>query len=293
MRFDSYHPAINLIYFAMVFGFTIAISHPVFVMIAFLSSFIYSVKLNGKKQVVLNVSLIPLILLYTAWYSYYNHFGITNLYSNFIDNKITLEAVTYGFIISVKVATIVMLCSCLFSIFTTDKVVYLFGKVSPKLSLYLSIVLRFVPRIKNQSKRINTGRKGIGRGALQGNLIERVINLFKRISITITWALESLIESATSMKSRGYILKGRTAFSIYRFDNRDRVFVISIFAIFIVVMMAVMLGQTYVMFDPSIVISRFTTISIAFYLAYALLFLLPMILQVIGEIKFKRLQSRI
>lgn len=293
MRFDSYHPAINLIYFAMVFGFTIAISHPVFVMIAFLSSFIYSVKLNGKKQVVLNVSLIPLILLYTAWYSYYNHFGITNLYSNFIDNKITLEAVTYGFIISVKVATIVMLCSCLFSIFTTDKVVYLFGKVSPKLSLYLSIVLRFVPRIKNQSKRINTGRKGIGRGALQGNLIERVINLFKRISITITWALESLIESATSMKSRGYILKGRTAFSIYRFDNRDRVFVLSIFAIFIVVMMAVMLGQTYVMFDPSIVISRFTTISIAFYLAYALLFLLPMILQVIGEIKFKRLRSRI
>ena len=293
MRFDSYHPAINLIYFAMVFGFTIAISHPVFVMIAFLSSFIYSVKLNGKKQVVLNVSLIPLILLYTAWYSYYNHFGITNLYNNFIDNKITLEAVTYGFIISVKVAAIVMLCSCLFSIFTTDKVVYLFGKVSPKLSLYLSIVLRFVPRIKNQSKRINTGRKGIGRGALQGNLIERVINLFKRISITITWALESLIESATSMKSRGYILKGRTAFSIYRFDNRDRGFVLSIFAIFIVVMMAVMLGQTYVMFDPSIVISRFTTISIAFYLAYALLFLLPMILQVIGEIKFKRLQSRI
>ena len=38
----------------------------------------------------------------------------------------------------------------------------------------------------------------------------------------ITWALENAIETADSMKSRGYGLKGRTAFSIYRFDERDK-----------------------------------------------------------------------
>ena len=42
------------------------------------------------------------------------------------------------------------------------------------------------------------------------------------LSIMITWALENAIETADSMKSRGYGLPGRTAFSIYRFDSRDR-----------------------------------------------------------------------
>ena len=45
--------------------------------------------------------------------------------------------------------------SCIFFVFTTDKVVYLFGKVSPRLSLFLAIGLRMVPRIQKEAKRIN------------------------------------------------------------------------------------------------------------------------------------------
>ncbi len=114
MRFDSYHPTINLIYFVAVIFFTVAFNHPVFVMIAYLSAFAYSIKLNGKKQVVFNAVLIPLVFAYTAWYAYYNHFGITNLYSNFIDNKITLESLLYGLQLSITVATLLMIFSCLF-----------------------------------------------------------------------------------------------------------------------------------------------------------------------------------
>lgn len=38
----------------------------------------------------------------------------------------------------------------------------------------------------------------------------------------VTWALENAIETADSMKSRGYGLRGRTAFSIYRMEDRDK-----------------------------------------------------------------------
>ena len=38
----------------------------------------------------------------------------------------------------------------------------------------------------------------------------------------VTWALENAVETADSMKARGYGLKGRTAFSIYRMEERDR-----------------------------------------------------------------------
>lgn len=293
MRFDSYHPTINLIYFAAVIFFTLVFNHPVFVMIAYISAFAYSIKLNGKKQVVFNVVLIPLIFAYTAWYAYYNHFGITNLYSNFIDNKITLESLLYGLQLSITVATVLMILSCLFAIFSTDKIIYLFGRISPKFSLFISILLRTVPRVKLQAKRINTSQKGIGRGLHQRRFPLFIIDFFRLVSITITWTLENFVESAASMKSRGYSLRGRTAFSIYRFDNRDRSFVVSIFLFMTIVAMGYAFNQTNIYYDPEIIMNKITPLSGVFYIAYAVLFLLPMILQIVGEYRFKRLRREI
>ena len=67
MRFDSYHPVINLIYFAAAIVCTIWFHHPVFLGISYVCAFVYSVKLNGKRAVIFNLCLIPLIFLYAAW----------------------------------------------------------------------------------------------------------------------------------------------------------------------------------------------------------------------------------
>lgn len=45
----------------------------------------------------------------------------------------------------------------------------------------------------------------------------------------ITWMISALALESDSMRSRSSLLRGRTAFSIYRFDNRDRAFVIALF----------------------------------------------------------------
>ena len=54
------------------------------------------------------------------------------------------------------------------------------------------------------------------------------------------------------MKSRGSALRGRTAFSIYRFDNRDRAFVIALFSGIILTGMGAILGATEMFYDPVI-----------------------------------------
>ena len=127
MRFDSYHPVINLIYFAAAIVCTIWFHHPVFLGISYVCAFVYSVKLNGKRAVIFNLCLIPLIFLYAAWYSYYNHFGVTNLRQNFIGNQITLESVVYGIVRGTTVAAVIMFFSCVFAVVSSDKVVYLSG----------------------------------------------------------------------------------------------------------------------------------------------------------------------
>ena len=101
MRFDSYHPVINLIYFVSAIAFTIWFHHPVFLVISYVSAFLYSVKLNGKKALIFNLCLIPLAVLFALYYASYHHFGITNLRKNFIGNEITLESLVYGLMLGV------------------------------------------------------------------------------------------------------------------------------------------------------------------------------------------------
>ncbi len=292
MKFDSYHPMINLIYFVAAIGCAICFRQPVFLGISFVCGFLYSTKLGGVKMLLLNAVFTLLGICYAGWYSYYNHFGVTELSVNFIGNQITMEAVVCGLVNGLIAANVLMWFCCIFMLITADKIVYLFGRVSPKLSLFLSILLRTVPRVKARAIRIEISREGIGRGIRQGCLWSRFLHLISLISILITWTLEDFVESAVSMRSRGYSLKGRTAFSIYRFDNRDRGLVIAFFWCITLVMMAVLFNQTSMCFDPVIIMNPITTWSYLFYIGYAVFLLLPMALQIVGEYHFRRLTEK-
>lgn len=293
MRFDSYHPALNFIYFTSVITFAVWFNHPVFTAISYISAFAYSVKLNGRRGLIFDLCLVPLAVLYAGFYAYYNHFGVTPLRQNFIGNSITVEALSYGLMLGVTIVSVIMWMSCVFAVVSSDKIVYLFGKVSPKLSLFLSIILRSVPRIKERARKINVAQRGVGRGISDGSVFARLINMIRLISMLITWTLENFVESAKSMKCRGYSLKGRTAFSIYRFDNRDRGLVLGIFACLTFTAMAVIFDQTFIYYDPELIMNRVTFMSVIFYIAYAVLLLLPMALQIIGEWKFSRLKKTV
>lgn len=287
MKFDSYHPTINLIFFVAVITASIYFNQPVFLAISYLTSFSYSVKLNGIRALVFNIILIPLAALFTLYYASYTHFGVTNLAANFIGNEITLESLVFGATLGIRMAAVLMWFSCVHAIVSSDKVIYLFGRVSPKISLFLSILLRTVPRVKAQACRILTAQRCIGRGVRQGNILRRLHNLFRVVSIVITWMIENFVESSDSMRSRGYALKGRTAFSIYRFDNRDRTFVIALFLFLTIILMGILLDQTRIFYDPAILLNTITPLSYVFYVAYAALSFAPMTLQVVGEVRFK------
>ena len=286
MGFEKCHPAVNFIYFSAVIAGTILFNHPIFLLISFVCGFLYSIKRNGWKAFVFNAILIPLIAAFALYYSNFNHFGVTVLRQNMIGNNMTVESLVYGFALGVTAAGVLIWFSCVYSVFTTDKVVYLFGKVSPRLSLFLAILLRMVPRIKKEAKKINTAQRGIGRGANQGNVFQRLRNSIRILSILITWTIDSLTLASESMRSRGSSLRGRKAFSIYRFDNRDRAYVIGLFVCLTLTMMAVMLKQTDILYDPRIIMTPITAMSYLFYTGYALLCLMPLGLEVWTQYRF-------
>ena len=285
MGFERCHPAVNLIYFAAVVAAMITFQHPVFLAVSFLCAFAYSAKRNGWKAVAFNLCLLALIAAFALYYSSYTHFGMTVLHQNFVGNNMTLESLVYGIVLGISVAGVCIWFSCVYSVFTTDKVVYLFGKVSPRLSLFLAILLRMVPRVKKEAKRINMAQQGIGRGINQGSFFARVHNGIRIFSMLITWTIDSLTVASESMRSRGSNLRGRKAFSIYRFDNRDRAYVIGLFLCLTLTMMAALLGQTDMVYDPKII---WTNVSPTLCTGYAVLCLMPLMLEIWTEYRFHK-----
>ena len=292
MGFEACHPAVNLLYFAAVIFGMVSFKHPIFLGISYFCAFAYSVKRNRWKAVAFDLTLIPLSAVFALYYSAYHHFGMTELGINFVGNRLTLESMVYGLVLGFVIAGVMIWFSCVYSVFATDKVVYLFGKVSPRLSLFLAILLRMVPRIKNEGRRINTAQRGIGRGTNQGNLFRRIVNCVRVGSMLISWTIGALKVASDSMRSRGSVLRGRTAFSIYRFDNRDRAYVIGLFACLTVTYMGYLLRQTRMVYDPRLLWTPVTAMSWVFWFGYAVFCLMPLGLELWTEWRFRRAREK-
>lgn len=291
MEFARYHPAINLLYFTAVLTGTILFRQPVFLCLSYVCAFLYLLKLRGLRALIPGLGLLPLALLYALWYGSYHHFGLTVLGVNFIGNQVTLESFLCGGTWAMVCVSAVLWMGCVHAVFTTDKIVYLLGRVSPHLSLYLSILLRTVPRLNKQRQRIELAQRGIGRGKGQGNIFQRMRNALRRGSILLTWLIEGIVTTSDSMRCRGCSLRGRTAYSLYRFDGRDRSFVIGLCSLICVLLMALLLDQTMIRFAPQVVMMPITPMSCLFYAAWAALCLLPPVLELLGARRFRHLQQ--
>ena len=124
-------------------------------------------------------------------------------------------------------------------------------------------------------------------------MIQKIKHGLKIISIMVSWALENAIDTADSMKSRGYGLKGRTAFSIYRFDKRDRKAMMAVIGSAFFILYGVVQGAIKFKYYPKIKIADMTTMSFMTYIVYGLLCLMPLIINIWEAIKWKHLQSKI
>ena len=220
--FSGFHPLVNMLYFVAVIGFAMFFMHPISLGISLVSAFAYAVYLNGRRAVRMGLLfMLPMLLLTASLNPLFNHGGSTILTYLPNGNPLTLESTIYGIAAATMLITVISWFSCFNAVMTSDKFVYLLGRFIPALSLILAMALRFVPRFRAQIKVVSNAQKCIGRDVTNGNILRKAKHGIKILSIMVTWALENSIETADSMKSRGYGLPGRTAFSIFRFSKRD------------------------------------------------------------------------
>jgi energy-coupling factor transport system permease protein len=292
--FSTYHPVVNMLYFILVIALAMIFMHPVCLLLSFLGAAAYAVCLKGRKALKFMVLfMLPTLVVAALVNPAFNHQGGTILTYLPSGNPLTLESMVYGLAAAVMLITVILWFSCYNAVMTADKFVYLFGRVIPALSLILSMTLRFVPRFQAQLRVISTAQKCMGRDLSQGSVLQRAKHGLGILSILVTWALENAIETAESMKGRGYGLPGRTAFSIYRFDRRDLGAVIFILAVGAYIIASSVTGGLYFRYFPTITGIGGGMRTVSLFAAYFALGIMPVALNVKEDFKWKAIASKI
>ena len=274
--FSYIHPAVSFAYFAAVITLTMLYMHPVLLAVSLAASASYVCILKGARHFAKTLLyLVPFLLLMALINALFNHQGVTPVYYLQNGNAITKEALAFGFFASVMFCAVILWFDCFNVIMTSDKLLFLFGRLSPSASLLISMSLRFVPKFGRKIRSIDAARAQIGQGSAQGGFIRRVKNSMSVLSIALTWALESSVTAANSMKSRGYGAARRTSFSIYRFDARDAAALAMCVLTVGVTVACVVSGGIYARYYPSIIISGFGGASALGTAAFALLCFAP------------------
>ena len=230
--FSRYHPAVNFVWFFFTLLFSACLMQPVCLVLSLTASGVYLFTLTGREgaRFCLRISL-PLMAVMAGFGPLFQHAGATVLGYLPDGNPVTMESILYALFCGCMMAGMLQWFRCGTCVLTTDKFLYLFGRAVPALSLVLSMALRFVPRFKAQLRTVTRAQKCIGKDPARGGLLHRIRCAGAILSTMVSWALENGIDTADSMKSRGYGLPGRTAFSIYRFDRRDRLALAALLAL--------------------------------------------------------------
>lgn len=290
--FSSYHPLAELLFFASVMGFTMFFQHPVSLLISFVCACAYYVSLTESRgrRFILKFAL-PVAVITAIANPLLSHEGVTILFYLPSKNPFTLESVFYGVSAGVMLSAVMTWFFCFSEVMTSDKFVYLFSRLSPSLSLLISMTLRFVPLFRKEFETISETQNALDLSPKKSKLrkAETAISCFTAV---MSRSLENAVETADSMKSRGYGTGRRTAYSKYKIEKRDKSAIGFILFCTVFIVCGGVSGALKWRYYPDIT-GEFNVLTIILLAAFSALCIMPVYLKRREEREWKRLISQI
>ncbi|MBR5089272.1 MAG: energy-coupling factor transporter transmembrane protein EcfT [Ruminiclostridium sp.] len=289
--FAELNPAVTALYYAFTVGIAMFCMHPVIITLSLVGALLHFVTADKRGSVKLHLSFFLLFLVLAVINPIWYHNGVTVLFV-VNDSPITLEAVLYGVFAAGMMISVLYRFRTFSLIMTADKLMYFFGRLSPKLSLILCMALRYVPLMRAQNSKIRSAQKALGIYR-EDNIADTLKGEARIFSIMATWSLENGIITADSMESRGYGTHRRTSFSLFRFRLPDGLFLALCAGLTAVTVTAAALGETDFSFYPAMSGISVTPLALAAYISYGILSVLPALVEWKEAVKWKYLISRI
>lgn len=290
--FSRCHPAVSFVYFALVLLFSMFLMHPVCLGISLLGAGCYVLSLHGAAGLGRRLGyLLPMMVLAALLNPAFNHRGVTILAFLPDGNPLTLESILYGLAAAGMLGAVTLWFVCFSAVMTSDKLICLFGRVIPALSLVLTMALRFIPRFVAQFRAVREARSCLdGEGAGKRRPFRRLKIAVTALSAVLTWSLENAVDTADSMRGRGYGLPGRTSFSLYRFDRRDRLALAWLLFCALFLLLGWGMGGFAWRYFPSVKGDDITPLALCSFTAYFALCLTPVAVNGLDALRWRRTQ---
>lgn len=209
------------------------------------------------------------------------------------DRAVTAEAVLYGVAAASMIVSALYRFLVLSRALTADRLLYLTGRLSPRLSLVLSMAMRFVPLFFRRAAAIRETQTALGLYR-EDRLFPRIKGGLRVFSVLLTWSLENGIVTADSMAARGYgTLPRRTSFSRIRFTKRDGVRLSLVLLLTAGTLVPLLAGALDFDYYPAVSAAGSSPLGILGQVSFGILSFLPLLTDVKEALLWKLCESKI
>ncbi|PIC76610.1 ABC transporter permease [Sporosarcina sp. P19] len=219
---QAIHPFVMFFYYICLGFFAMFFNHPIFLLAGCLALIAVNLSHDGgqamKQWAPLMVTMTALIIVINPLI---NSRG-THVWFDYFGKQVTFEAMLYGVVTAMSLLMILLLFVSLNSVLNGNKLLYIFARILPRTAFLIMMSIRFVPLLKRRLTEIQDVQHLKGMTMTQGTLRERAKSGMSMLQILLSWSLEEAVETADSMKARGYGSGTRRPYIPYRMTKSDR-----------------------------------------------------------------------
>lgn len=163
--------------------------------------------------------LLPMLLIIAGANALFSGMGLTVLF--YMGGRpVTAEAFAYGLSSGFMLGAVLLWFQCYQEVMDNDKFLWLFGKPAPVIAMMVSMIFRFIPETIRKAGQISRSQKAL-LGKKEESRKQQTAHAVRMASILMSWSMESSIETADSMRARGYGANKRTTYERYRMRRYD------------------------------------------------------------------------
>lgn len=289
---SAWHLAVALLYFAAVLAIGFIVDNPLFQLMGVVGAAALLLVLDGVKGARLVACALGLAVVVALVNPLFNTRGETVLLTWWGGRPYTLEALAAGASTALMLAQTLLWFASLSLVLTPDKLMVLFGRWTPSLTLVLTLALRLVTTLRRKVARVAQARSGIGLGG-GASLGLRVREGGQVLGSVTASAFEDGVTTADSLRSRGFGLPGRTRYQVVKFRGADGLLVGVVAFLAAVVLVAAASGSLSVSFFPEVVFAPAGPVMVSAGVCYGLLICTPLAWQGAEVIRWRFIASSI
>ncbi|WP_283679203.1 energy-coupling factor transporter transmembrane component T [Lentilactobacillus sp. Marseille-Q4993] len=219
--FEQLNPWVMFTYYILTIAFSMTFIHPIFLGCELLIVILLNVvSKNGKQLVAVLQGSLFMMAFIMIMNPIINNHG-THIIMTIGGTIITVEAVVYGALMALSLAIVMVVFVSYNKSFTSQKFMYLFSRISPRLTLLTLITIRFVPLFIQRFKNIVTIQATRGIQMTSGSVKHRAKSGMRLLEVLLVNSFYNALQTADSMTARGYASGKRTSYERYRFTLRD------------------------------------------------------------------------